>query len=178
MKEKLMNKIYVVLLSSIFALVSLPVFAQKDVISNIMPASNTSVLFIQIANQGQFIPKPGQYNTYTLKLKKVDPFTSYFTDRPKRITGILPTNQFVNLWHTKDIKTTPPNVALETSNIQNGKRINRILVLSDPIYDVKGQEINYTAKILDKNAAPLGNIVLGYTVLFIDDFNWGGNQIG
>lgn len=149
----------------------------RTVISNISP-NNGDVLFIQVANSGQLMPSPGASNTYKLTLDNVDPFTSYFTDRPKRVTGILPTSQFVSLWHTQDIQTTPPNVALETLDTKNGKRINRVLVLSNPIYDAKKQQINYTAKILDRNAAPLGNVAMGYTVLFIDDFNWGGGKFG
>lgn len=156
---------------------SLPTVAAKNVISNILP-TNSRVVFIQIANSGTLIPTGTDPTAYKLVLNQVSPFTTYFTDRPNRISGLLPTNQFVDLWHTQDIVSTPPNVALETRDSKNGQRINKVLVLSNPIYDSKNQQIYYNAKVLDKNINRMNSMMLGYTVLFIDDFNWGGNKFG
>ncbi len=137
---------------------------------------NCQVLFVQVAKQAELAPNPNQPNSYNLILKSVEPFTSYFTDRPNRFTGLLSTANFVSFWQNEvDIQKTPPNVALETSNVKNGQRINQVLELSNPIYDAKKHVITYTAKSLE---GPLQPMNLGYTVLFIDDMTWHGNKFG
>ena len=165
-------------LLSLASLFSISTLAQQSNLSNMLP-TNSNLLFIQVANSGELIPNNEEPNTYRLVLKQVDPFTSYFTDRPNRSTGLVSTNQFVDIWNSEtDISKSPPNVAIETSNIQNGTKINRVLVLTNPTYDADKQEVTYTAKILGKKPTPMKRLSIGYTVLFIDDFNWNGNKFG
>lgn len=139
--------------------------------------NDAQVLFVQVAKSGALVAKQNQPNTYSLVLKAVEPFTSYFTDRPNRVTGLLATNNFVSIWQSEnDIRKIPPNVAMETSNLKNGNHVNQVLVLSDPVYDAKNHLITYTAKSL--NGSQLQPMNLGYTVLFIDNFHWHGNKFG
>jgi|688.fasta_scaffold582406_1 hypothetical protein len=152
-------------------------FGNRHFAHNTLP-SNTNLLFIQVAKNGELVPTDAKTYTYKLILKNVEPFTSYFTDRPNRTTGMLHTRDFTNLWSSQDIKTNPPNVAIESSDIKNGTHINRVLVLSNPVYDVTKQEITYTATILGKTPKPNEKISLGYTVLFFDDVHWGGGTFG
>lgn len=168
---------------SIFSLVltlALNLFITTSALAN-MPSpaglpKNCQVLFVQVAKQAELAPSPNQPNSYNLVLKSVEPYTSYFTDRPNRFTGLLSTANFVSFWQNEvDIQQTPPNVAIETSNLKNGQRINQVLELSNPVYDAKKHSIIYTAKSLE---GPLQPMNLGYTVLFIDDMVWHGNKFG
>ncbi|MBA2654778.1 MAG: hypothetical protein H0U71_06900 [Gammaproteobacteria bacterium] len=174
MKRK---NIYVVATGLFFLIssfLSLSAFAQKPITSL---KENTQVLFIQVANAGELVPNKNEAGSYRLTLKNVDPFTSYFTDRPNRVTGIVPTQEFVSMWQNRDIQSSPPNVAIETSDLKNGHKINRVFVLSNPVYDAQKQEITYSAKSLSKERTHKP-ISMGYTVLFIDDFHWHGNKFG
>lgn len=157
-------------------LLSTTTYAQKSLPQPLPNALD--VLFIQVANSGQLIPQQNQPNTYTLILKEVDRFTSYFADRPSRVTGLIPTQDFITCWQQqRDIQQTPPNVAIETTD-KDGNRINRVFVLSHPIYDKKHRQMTYTAKLTDNHGVAIEKTSLGYTVLFIDDFNWNGNKFG
>lgn len=150
-------------------------YGQSNQLPNLPP--DCQVLFVQVAKSAQLAPSKTQPGTYNLTLKTVEPFTSYFTDRPNRLTGLLTTNTFVNIWQSAlDIRKNPPNVAMETSNTRNGQRINQVLELSNPSYDAKNHQITYVAKSL--NNAALQPMTMGYTVLFIDDFHWHGDKIG
>lgn len=150
-------------------------YGQKSNAAN-LPA-DCQVLFVQVAKNAQLAPSKTQPGTYNLTLKAVEPFTSYFTDRPNRVTGLLTTNNFVGIWQSEvDIRKNPPNVAMETSNTKNGQRITQVLELSNPVYDAKNHQITYVAKSLNNTA--MQPMTLGYTVLFIDDFHWHGNKFG
>lgn len=166
-------------LSLLLALVINVFFASAGMANMPSPAGlpkNCQVLFVQVAKHAELAPNPNQPDSYNLILKSVEPYTSYFTDRPNRFTGLLSTANFVSFWQNEvDIQKTPPNVAVETSNLKNGQRINQVLVLSNPIYDAKKHVITYAAKSLE---GPLQPMNFGYTVLFIDDMVWHGNKFG
>lgn len=166
------NRIIAACLLSIFGLL---LSATSQAAAQALP-KKCQVLFVQVAKSGELKADPQQPNTYCLTLKTVEPFTSYFTDRPNRLTGLMPTSNFVAIWQNGDIKRTPPNVAMETSNLKNGQRVNQVLELSNPIYDAQNHQISYTAKAL--NNTTVQTMSLGYTVLFIDDFHWHGNKFG
>lgn len=144
---------------------------------------DAQLLFIQVAKSGEIKTIPNQPNSYEITLKQVDPYTSYFTESPNRITGLMPTKQFFKIWQTQTAKagTEQPNVAIETSDAKTGQRINQIFALTNPVINPKTNSIKYQAKLLanhsNTNAVPT-DTKLGYTVLFIDDFHWHGNIFG
>lgn len=177
MKKRIVKFIY-------FSLISLCVASLTSVaIAHQSTKQNSSLLFVQIAKSASLTPISKEANTYKLTLKNVEPFTSYFTDRPDRHTGLIRTHQFIKHWnHQKDYAQTPPNVAIESSILKSREHFNKIFELSNPIYDAKNNTVTYQAKLLDKSLLNKNTsstpIMLGYVVLFIDDFHWDGNKFG
>lgn len=164
-----------------FAL-ALSVFA-SSILSLTAQANNAHLLFVQISKSAEITPSKDDPKSYTLTLKQVEPYTSYFTDRPSRRTGLIQTTKFINAWQQQDIQKSPPNVALETMDVSNGGRINHVFELSSPVYNNKTHQLTYNAKLLSskpgqQQSLPSHNIKTGYTVLFIDDFNWNGSIFG
>jgi len=83
-----------------------------------------------------------------LVLKGVSPVTIFFTDRPVRIAGNMPTRVFVPFWSEgKDsFLKDPPNANL--SILEEGKALRDIVVvLSNPV--LTGKDLSYDVKILE-----------------------------
>lgn len=97
-----------------------------------------------------------------LSLHGVTPYTIYFTDRPVRIAGHVPVNEFIE-WgrDTKDSFTEdPPNGTL--SIIAGGEAKNIVMVLKDA--QLKGDTLSYKISILEGELPNTG----GVNSLFID----------
>lgn len=157
-------------------------FAATDAVNSAAPSipKNAQLLFIQSAKSGEIKAVKDEKDTYVLTLHQVDPHISYFTETPNRITGFIPSKQFFKVWQSQNNSDNKPNVAIETSDVKNGARIHEIFELTNPVVDTKTNTIKYRAKVLNgKEPSKLSDSTkLGYTVLFIDDFNWGGNIFG
>jgi hypothetical protein len=114
-------------------------------------------LFVQNAKSMTFDKSTG-----TLTLKEISPMTVYFSDRPDRITGNMPTTSFMPLW--KDGKDSfdkdPPNATL--SIFTAGKVSDTVVELRDPV--LKGETLSYKVKILEGELPANG----GAAALFID----------
>jgi hypothetical protein len=73
------------------------------------PPSTPGFLFVQTFTGGTFGPKEGEADRYVLTLSGAPDRTIYFSDRPERITGDIPTQQFLDrVGFTADA----PNAAL------------------------------------------------------------------
>lgn len=100
--------------------------------------------------------------TSTLTLKDVSPLTVYFSDRPDRITGNMPTTSYMSLW--KDGKDSfdnvPPNATL--SIFTADKVSDTVVELRNPV--LKGGDLSYKVKILEGELPAMG----GASALFID----------
>ena len=97
-----------------------------------------------------------------LRLKDVSPATLLFSDRPDRVTGHEPTEDFVADWGVGDdsFKENPPNAAL---SILIGDEPQEVVVeLMSP--RIEGSDLVYDVKVLDGNKKVSG----GVTSLFID----------
>lgn len=138
------------------------------------PAVN--LLFVQIAKRGVLTPikdKPGQY---LLKLKGVDEYVQYFSDRPTRITGLYPTSKFISQWEegkkAGSFNKMPPNAAMSAIELHllKNKLVNVVVQLSAPSYNAQKRSLTYTVTILpgEKNQVPMKN--LEHVALFIDSF--------
>ena len=139
-------------------------------------------LFVQTAQMGSFVPKPGEDGVYQVTLAGASAQTVYFSDRPERIVGTVPTVQFLDgLGFTPD---SPPNAAL-VSQTEEGEEIV-VVELLNPIYTEDfGPEgtvtLTYDVKILaDYQEEGLAHLAerqgdaelpetFGHTNLFIDD---------
>jgi hypothetical protein len=102
-------------------------------------------LFVQPFDAGTWAPKPGEEGTYLLTLTGVAENTTYFSDRPERITGLAPTQPFLE--GLGFISANPPNAAIVA---QTGSGAQDVLVIQlfDPVYDATAATLTYDARIL------------------------------
>jgi hypothetical protein len=101
-------------------------------------------LFVQPFASGSWSPKQGEAGTYTLALTGAATQTVYFSDRPKRVVGLSPMQDFLDgLGFTP---ANPPNAALVA---HTGEGVQEVLVveLLNPIYDGNGT-LTYDAHVL------------------------------
>lgn len=98
-----------------------------------------------------------------MTLKKVNPMTVMFADRPERIAGHLTTKEFLPLWtEGKDSFTAdPPNATLSVFN-DKGEPSEIVMVISNP--QLQGNELTYDVRLLEGKEMKQG----GACSLFID----------
>ncbi len=98
----------------------------------------------------------------TLTLSGINPATLYFSDRPERIVGHVPTDVFVDQWDKgKDnFAADPPNAAL--SILSGGEPQEIVVVLKSP--RLKSGNLVYDVRVLDGKKTASG----GASSLFID----------
>jgi hypothetical protein len=102
-------------------------------------------LFVQSFQSGSVAPKDGAEGTYTLTLEQGLGQTIYFSDRPERVVGAVPTAQFLKgLGFLPD---NPPNAALVVEAGPGDEGI-AVLELSNPRYDEATKTATYDAKVL------------------------------
>jgi len=147
------NKKLVLMLFGVamFALYALPklAIAQKSV----------SLLFVQTAQKVD-------YKDGVMTLYGVPPQTMYFSDRPDRVVGNVPTITFVTKWTTdkgpNGFASNPPNAAVTVFQPDGAK--TAIVELTNPRLD--GNNLSYNVKVLQG----IGSTQPASGVLFIDDF--------
>ncbi len=135
-------------------------------------------LFVQPFDAGTWAPKPGEEGTYVLTLSGAAGETTYFADRPERITGLAPTQPFLDgLGFSSE---NPPNAAIVAQNDSGGQDI-LVVQLLNPLYDASAATLIYEARVLSnygkRGLAHLARQQLGYDLpatfgegsLFIDD---------
>ena len=102
------------------------------------------------------------YEEGRLTLDGIGATTLYFSDRPQRITGHIPTEEFFDTWGEGDdsFADDPPNAVL---SIFSEDEVNDVVVvLKDPALD--GDQMSYQVDILDGEMPASG----GASSLFID----------
>lgn len=102
------------------------------------------------------------YDNGVLTLQGIAPSTILFSDRPDRVTGHIPSEEFFSSWGEGDdsFAKVPPNAVL---SIFTEDEINDVVVvLSDPALD--GDQMSYSVDILDGEMPASG----GPSSLFID----------
>lgn len=135
-----------------------------------------NLLFLQIAKHGTLTPVEGKPGQYLLKLKGVDEYVQYFSDRPARITGLYPTSRFISRWEegkkAGSFNKMPPNAAMSAIELHllKNKVVNTVMQLSAPSYNAQKRSLTYTVTILsgEKNQVPMKN--LQHIALFIDSY--------
>lgn len=132
-------------------------------------AAGNSFLFV-INSKTAIIEKANTH--YILMLRNVDPYVTYFSDRPQRNTGLMKINSFVKNWgQTFGKQNASPNVAVEGTQLhsisKDAKDTVNIITLSDPIY--MNHILTFQVTNLDKDF-PMGQLKnLKHAVLFIDN---------
>lgn len=142
-----------------------------------VPTTGQEFLFVQTAEAGRWEPKPGESGTYLLTLTGAASQTIYFSDRPERIVGTVPVDQFLDVLGFTP--ANPPNAALVTGHGDDEEVL--VIELLAPAYDPGTDTLTYEARVLEDYqeeglafvAARQADIDLpesfGETSLFIDD---------
>jgi len=161
------------LLAAVFALFTLLVFCNKAVAGT----PNASLL-MQTAHSGRLDLLDAEKQTYQLTLYNVEPYVSYFTDRPRRKTGLMPLQDFIQLWTSNqpdNFKAVPPNVAIETISKELflfRKHENVIAEITDARFNTVDHTVTYTLHFLKKNTEIKPHATLAFTTLVFDGVNW------
>lgn len=119
--------------------------------SPVPQTAEPAFLFVQLADGGIWAPKPGEDGVYLLTLSAPSSQTLYFSDRPDRIVGTVPTDQFLaGLGFTP---FEPPNAAVVVQTPEGGRDV-LVVELFDPVYTrVFGEDgedsLTYEARVLD-----------------------------
>ena len=118
-----------------------------------------SFLFVQSA-------KMIDYKDGVMTLHGVPPQTMFFTDRPNRVVGNVPTDKFVARWTTDTspggFASNPPNAAVTVFQSDGAK--TAIVELSSPRLD--GNKLSYNVKVLQG----IASVQPAEGVLFIDNY--------
>ena len=119
------------------------------------------------AKEGDFLfvqsAKSMTYDKGKLTLRRVSPVTIFFTDRPERIAGNMPTRVFVPFWSEGKDSFAKDNPNANLSILEQDKFAADIVVtLANPL--LKGEDLTYDVKILEGNLPAKG----GPVSLFID----------
>jgi hypothetical protein len=128
---------------------------EDNAMEQIAQADEIEALFVQSA-AGM------AYEDGRLSLYGVAPTTLLFSDRPQRVTGHVPTEEFLDSWGEGDdsFADDPPNAVLSTFS---DDEVNDVaVVLQDPALD--GDRFSYQVEILDGEMPASG----GASSLFID----------
>jgi hypothetical protein len=128
----------------------LPASAQ-DATPEAAVTENPAFLFVQLADSGTWTPKPDEEGIFFLTLSGTGEQTLYFSDRPERIVGTVPTDQFLDaLGFTP---ANPPNAAVLVTTPE-GQRDVLVVELFNPLYTRtfgdEGEEfLTYEAVVLN-----------------------------
>ena len=135
------------------------------------PKPQASLLFVQMAQKIDY--KKTDAASGVMTLYDVPTQTMFFTDRPNRVVGNVPTSAFVTRWTTdkgpNGFATNPPNAAVTVFQSDGAK--TAIVELSNPRLD--GNKLSYDVKVLQgiSSTQPAEGVV------FIDNFSeaWANN---
>lgn len=114
-------------------------------------SENPVFLFVQLADSGAWTPHPTEEGSYLLTLRGTGEQTLYFSDRPDRIVGAMPTDRFLDALGFTPVN--PPNAAVVVQTPE-GSRDVLVVELLDPVYtrtfgDNSEETLTYTAIVLN-----------------------------
>lgn len=121
-------------------------------------AKEADFLFVQNASYMVYHKGSGK-----LTLQGISPVTIFFTDRPERIAGNMPTRVFVPFWSEGKDSFAKDNPNANLSILEKDKAVADIVVtIGKPV--LKGEDLSYHVKVLEGNMPAKG----GPVSLFID----------
>lgn len=110
-------------------------------------STQPELLFVQSFQSGNIVPEAGADGRYTVTLEQGLGQTIFFSDRPDRIVGAMPTERFLGfLGFTPD---NPPNAALVLQQA-SGETDVAVVELFDPVYDAAGPGVTYNVQVLEE----------------------------
>jgi hypothetical protein len=107
-------------------------------------AAEVTLLFVQ--SGGATTLTPGDGDIHTLTMTGVTGQTLYFSDRPARIAGTMPTEELVAIW-AETFASSAPNGALIGHSADGEEAV--VVELLDPVYDEAAGTLTYQIRILD-----------------------------
>src|SRR4051812_14258801 len=113
-----------------------------------------SRLYSQTAPAGSLLPVKGTNNRYVLRLVGVSNQAVWFSDRPARGTGVIPTRAFGRAWKSFGFVADPPNAVLTLLGA-DAQQDTIVLKLGLPHYDRRRHTISYSATRLGHATANL-----------------------
>jgi hypothetical protein len=134
------------------------------------------LLFVQPAGSGTLTQSD---QGYTLSFRHDTGQTIYFSDRPERLTGLVPTAELIAQWPFE--AESPPNAALAISNAGDASATVFVGVLSNPTWDAASATLSYGFSMLSDDI-PAGSPTpvpssFDAATLFIDGSSLGGRYI-
>lgn len=106
-----------------------------------------AMYFVQSFNAGSVAPDENAEGRYTLSLEHGLGQTIYFSDRPYRIVGAMPTDAFLNsLGFPAD---NPPNAALVVQQ-PTGETEIAVVELFNPTFAADGPNVTYSVQVLEE----------------------------
>lgn len=149
-------------------------FAATTQLPDQAQAGTIAYLFIETADGGS-LKKNADDESYTLTLKGIDPYVTYFSNVPHRITGFTSIKDFSDLMNTKIAKQYPKglNSGLVTVDHKNKQTLRYMLSLASPKYDIKNDLVTFTAyAIPGQHRHPIPDEKeFAYAIVFIDNLN-------
>ena len=121
-----MNKLYALFI----VLAVTPFLALETSAEEKQHMSGAELLFVQNS-------KSVSFDKGTMTLNDVSPSTTFFSDRPERLAGHIPTTHFLHIWAegSDSFKNDPPNANLSILGEKEGVT-NIIVEISNPRLDV------------------------------------------
>lgn len=121
-------------------------------------AKEADFLFVQNAKSMTYDKSTGR-----LTLKGISPVTIFFTDRPERIAGNMPTRVFVPFWNEGKDSFSKDNPNANLSILEKDRALSDVVVtLGKPV--LRGEDLTYEINILEGDLPASG----GPVSLFID----------
>ncbi len=127
-----------------------------------------SILYVIRAQQRQLVKQGQQY-----QLIINHPKVSFFTDRPVRVAGEVPTKTFIKTWSEGSFSFAKvnPNAAL-LSNVKDSvdkQGVQRFVTLSNPVYQAKLDRLVLNVARINDTDPTLQPMQLANMALFIDN---------
>lgn len=132
--------------------------------------------FIQTADAALLKAIPNRSNQYALFLFNIDPYITFLSVRPNRITQLTPLENFIKAWsidtgEMPSFEKQNPNAIIVATNIngqpnKNGKTY--LVTLSEPRYDNKQNQMTYLVKSLQSDQILLSQVQLDDVTIIIN----------
>ena len=125
--------------------------------TSILP-KNADLLFTLTSGSGTFEKsKDAPKGTFQLTLRNVDAATVFFTDRPQRDSGSIPTPRFFRQWERLGFIADPPNAVV--SLVGGADRADTVaLELRRPKLSKSGARLQLTVKLLKETSPGLSHL--------------------
>lgn len=134
--------------------------------------THISLLFVQTAQSAKLYPIAGKANYYNLTLYNVNPYITYFTNRPNRVTGVVPLSNFLKAWNvgTNSFAEDNPNAVLTAATINgniNNNLVPVVIQLSSPQYSPAQSTLSFIITPIGSTQFVLPQLDYTYLTLVI-----------